>query len=326
MNFDFDLAKKKTKKWISENLIIIFFTVGIFFIVIGSLAKWVWLGVDWSDLLVKGGGALLGGGVFAAIMKSTQFVSIFQKSITEVFYDPVKIKNRPVIDERWKVMTNSLLRGVLPQSYSEASEIIHKQFFNSELHCHFERYRACYEITVDSETNVAKVVHSVSSDLVITKDKEITKPILKQTISARSGPVTMEHLRLNAVELKVEDHLTLYEEKKVEITIDLSPYRSMKGAIPFEKVAYSEQKLEEEPFISTNISRYIKGLTTVEVKINEGYSVVFLKSGLGKLPDDCYSKCAKRGVETWSLAKSEDLLLPGQGYTIIIVPEQKGTD
>jgi len=316
---------KEFFKAVMPPLIPFLLILGFIFWLVGSfhvLGKFQ--GFDFSrlnSLLSDLGSIVLGAGFFTVILQSAQFTELFERHITWVFYDPAKIKNQKVVIDRWKVMTQSLLKSVLPNSYRQATNSIYKQFFNSELHCHFENYSVRYDIDIDEEADTIKIKSYVTADLVITED--VDDPVLKQEHKVKDGKSSLTQLRIDSTDIDIAAFLEKKTDKAFEIKLPLRDYRdSHNGVVRYEKRVVIEQSLSKEPYIVSTVSRYMKGATEVVVKVNhEDYTVVFYKSGLGSMPEDGYSQ-VEDGIQIWTLAKGNDLLLPGQGYTIFIHPKK----
>lgn len=318
---------------LKKNLACVFFCGGVFVIIIGSVfgdfidsLSFVPLGT--GQVLLKGGGAVLGAGVFAIIMESAQFIDIFQKHIFDVFYKPETVIPGLNLKDKWKNITNSLLRDVLPKIHLEASENIGKQFFEKELDYHFEEYYNSYNISINRETNIADIeLHSKSTIILSPNTQNST---LEQSISIdTNGEITLKALRMNDTEVSLDQFFKKDDENdnKSTLQIPLTKYAGNRSdgvkAAKLEKIIHWTQDLSIEPYISVNISRYIKS-ATIKAKISKGFKVFFYKFGLGKLPEDLHHADDGQGFESWGLVKSDDLLLPGQGYILVMCQECKG--
>ncbi len=318
---------KSLLSWVTSFIVIIFI-VGLSLIVGGIFHESQINGLFSYDkaanLVQELGKILLGAGVFAVILKSEQFSKIFQNHIANVFYDPEIIKNREIIDERWKVMTQSLLKKVLPEKYENAEQKIHEQFFDSNLHCQFEGFTSTYDITVDSNSKTATIVNTSSAGLVITDG--IPNPIFVQEGSVLNGDeISVKKIKINSQSLPLEEIVEVDEDNKgYKITIELDQYKNLGlTKVPYIRITEAEQDLSQEPYISSYVSRYIKGTTSIKVKITEGFSVKFLKLGISLVSADDNDEIDHQGYKVWTLAKEEELLLPGQGYNLIIVEDTK---
>lgn len=273
-----------------------------------------------GDAILRIGSAILGAGIFAAIMKSAQFSNIFQKHIYDVFYNPDKIITGLPLISKWTILTNSLLKEVLPHTYHKAANIIQKSFFNSELDYHFENYIASYEIVV--KNNIATVNCTVTSNLIISPLSH--NPIFKHSIDNSDG-VKLKALILND-DSSFDNYPYIKDENysnKYNQCIPLGDYICIhdngEKKVQFERIIEWNQNLIEDPCIVANISRYIKG-AKVKIKMDDNYKIHFKNVGLQNESNKICNNKDGAGYQRCTLVSADDLLLPGQSYIIIMVP------
>ena len=110
-------------------------------------------GIDFSKMLTNVLSAILGAGVFAAIMKSAQFTSIFQKNIYEVLYRPQEVYDFDSLLYKWKNLTKIILKANLPEDYEDAANKIIQHYIDGDIHYHFENYEAKYDVQIEKTGN-----------------------------------------------------------------------------------------------------------------------------------------------------------------------------
>lgn len=313
----------------TNNMAIVLFWLGLFFVFLGAIFgtaidNWDITPKGTGEAILKSGSAILGAGVFAVIMKSSQFTNLFQKHIYDVFYDPNNVKDGESISVKWTAITNAMLKGVLPTTYSKASGQIKEQFFNSELEYHFENHCITYDISVDPLTNIATSTHTTRTTIVLSP--HAPNPILKQTVEV-DGDFELSSFYLNDKQCDVQNLYVVDADDETvrKISLPLRDYVTnatdrSDQIVKMERVVKMKQNLTTEPFFASAISRYIKG-ATITARVSEGYLIHFKKFGLGDLPDNHYDADNGLGFERWQLASSDDLLLPGQGFILIVVPK-----
>ncbi|WP_040726955.1 hypothetical protein [Thiomicrorhabdus sp. Kp2] len=321
----------KTALWqpIKNHIAISMMLFGISLIALGVIVTYEKL--DWlSKLLLHSGSAALGGGVFAVILKSAQFTEIFQKHIATVFYDPLKIDDEMLLEHRWMVLSESLLRGTLPISYESASERIYKQFFNKERDYHFENYRAVFDIEVDDDGNMT--IHQLTkTNLIISPHAE--DPILVQDFSlSQAESASIGHLYINGSDTDASGKpLTEYYEQSCDDTDETffklklplknclkSGSNHQDACLEFERKVITRQKIDSEPYMFVNISRYIKG-ARIRARVSSGFDVKFNHSHIGR-QEEKSGKIDSENFKRWTLAEKDELILPGQAYIIFAVP------
>jgi len=316
---------------VKNNLSVVLFWSGLALVFVGaifgsSIDSFKLIPEGTGEAVLKSGSAILGAGVFAVIMKSAQFTELFQKHIYDVFYDPQEVKDGVPLIVKWKGITNALLKNVLPSTHHQAADRLEKQFFNSELDYHFEEHTVSYEIAIDGN-NIATVKSITNSTLVLSPFTK--EPNLKQYIETE-GTFTFKALRLNDVACDKPELFTVDPDNPNRhlLKLSLNDYAKMKTnsnerIIRLERVVEWTQNLTNDPYIKGVIKRYIKG-AKIRVKVNATHKVHFERFGLGDLPDEYYIEDDGFGFERWQLVTSDNLLLPGQGYILVLVPQTSG--
>ncbi|WP_025595515.1 hypothetical protein [Pseudoduganella sp. UC29_71] len=302
---------------ISNNPALTLLAAGLLLYLAG-VSKSAYLSDDWALRLKDLGLAIFSGGVFSCLLKSAQFSALFQKQILTAFYDPAKITDNKILSERWLLMTNSILRGLLPVNYEKAADAIMARFFDDSLDYHFSDFEISYNITVDANGK-GTVFNTLKADLVISPRRE--NPIFKQNIESDSA-TTLISLMIDNTPVNLEQPKPAAEEgkaaRKFMLELNLREHVAPgKGAVRFERTFKTIQDLHAEPFFSATISRFIKGPVAVRTKITAPYKIRFLSNGIEK--DDPIPVPDGEGYLRWVLAKPGHLLLPGQGYTLIVV-------
>lgn len=295
---------------IRRNLSLSMFFLGVLVIFFGAFN----IGIDpkYSDVLLKVGSAILGAGVFAGVMKSAQFIEIFQKCISDVLYDPDRIENQDVLPEKWAKITKARLKAILPSTYDMAMDAIEKRYFDDELDYHFEDYEATYDVVVDKRTGAAKVTSTIRANIVISPGKE--DPVFEQKIKCDS-PAQLTSLIINSKTIDVDNILTKTDATEQTLRFELNKYSGESKKIKIIRT-FVTQQAKDEPYIAATLSRFVKG-AVIRAKITTGYKLRFL--GMGIQGYDVSTKPDGDGYCRWTLAQPDSLLMPGQGYTLVYV-------
>lgn len=301
---------------------------GIFVIIIGAVVS----ALASSDIvrtigeiIFKFGGAIIGAGVVVAILKSWQFTVLFQKSLSEVFYNPASLSDIIDVPKRWTILTESRLKGVLPEFYQDATRKIQEQFFDDELQYHFVDYEHKYDINVIENNTILKVQNIFKAKVIINPNCKAVE--FKQSFEAKSHDknVRLVSVLINERNYKVRENEYYEDENKKGLfwlKIDLMKINTCfnnDDSFIIERVVEYTQDLVTEPYIHGVISRYIKG-GNVKARISEGYEVYFKQFGLDA--DNNGSTELYDGFKKWQLAERHNLLLPGQGYILIVTKEE----
>ncbi len=317
MKFSMEFMDSSIFKPIKNNLTLIMFLGGAFLIIISTF-----INNDWGDGISKVGSAILGAGVFAGIMKSSQFTEVFKKHIFDVLYDPNEAtRGDETIDTmvKWRILTEAILKDTLPLAFQDATEKIEKKFLNDELSYHYEDYTVQYDIDID-ENMIATIQNKTITTLVLSENH--AEPVFEQDVKVISKATTMTltslYLNSQAYDLEKFNYTQDAEnDDRYNISIPLKDFKnSASNCIKLERTTSWTQDLKEDPWITGFIKRYIKGLT-IKAKVSDNYKLVFDKFGLEKLPNNYHNN--DTGYDRWQLATSSTLLLPGQGYVLSIV-------
>lgn len=330
-------------RWFTNNLIMILLFVGVSLLVGGALfemhkAMNVDSGVGYIDaflsqlstILMKIGGAIIGGGVFAALMKSAQFTKAFQKQVFEVFNHPHRVVKRANLESAWMELTISRMKGVLPKSYLKAAKILNDQFFKKDMDYHFEEYVSTYNIQIPKGGTKALVDHTTTMKIV--KSPRAKKIILTQKMKLEEGEeepnITVKKLKigLNDIADKIQ-----YEEvgdsREFNFEMNLRDYFDFNNVeddyrLAFERQTELVQDIVEDPIFAAQTDRYVKGSFKVRVKVSEGYKVYF-HIDAGKINPNCVDVDSE-GYDRWELIEEPGgILLPGNGFVFVIVACQE---
>lgn len=288
------------------------------------------LGAEWIDGLpfafkgtaksiVSIGGAVLGAGVFSAILKSAQFVEIFQDHIHAVFYRPDSAIGFEENKRRWKVLTDSIFSKRLTRIHSEATEKLSEAFFTTDLDYHFENMEVNYRLELVGG-RVLKVRVRTKSLIVVAPE---AKPVIWHRLNTDNNDAA-RLISLIVNEDKVEcDEMFKVDPKNPEQLLFELPYAhysqfdSFKDSRSFtlERTMEFTQDLFKEPYVTASLSRFVSGFS-VGIKAVD-CNVHFAGTGMSLFdtPDPVEDGS---GYRRWIMAKKGSLLLPGQGYIIII--------
>lgn len=305
-----------------NNVPLLYMAAGGGLVFFGSLAA-TW--IDGLPFVFKGtagsivtiGTTIIGAGVFAAVLKSAQFSEIFQKHIHSVFYSPELAVELEENKKKWKKLTDAIFSKCLTGVHGEATEKLSEIFFTSDLDYHFENMEVNYRVILDNKRNLKVRYHSKST-IVVAPDAE---PIIWQRLS-KGGGTQLVSLIVNEESVCPDGLLKDNPDNADELSFQLpfekySSFDSFKKDRSFtlERTLEYTQDIFKEPYMVAGLSRFVSGLT-VSVKAID-CNIHFTGTGSGVL--DCPTPVADgAGYRRWVLAKKGNLLLPGQGYIIIV--------
>lgn len=274
-----------------------------------------------ADILVKTGSAVLGAGVFAAIMKSAQFTEVFQRNIHEVFFSPELAVGLDENKRKWRTLTDSIFKKCLTNVHGQATQKISDTYFSAELDYHFEEVRVVYRLELDKSKRYLDVRATTSSKVVISPNAQ---PKIWQRITTGSTTPYMTSLVIDQKSYKPEDFFKSDPEKPDEqrLEIPYETYSQGKGfdetrSITLERTVEYKQDIVADPLIAAGLTRFVVGLEVAIKCINCNFH--FTNTG-SRVMEEPTSYKNGAGYDTKILAPKGDLLLPGMGYIIVVAP------
>lgn len=304
-----------------SNVPFVFLFLGIVLLVFASTcADWIdsspyiWNGT--SKIIRDLSTAIIGAGVFAAVLKSSQFSEIFQKNIHDVFYNPHLTVDYEENVKKWKTLTHSMFVKCLPGMTIQATDKIVETFFDNELDYHFENMEVIFDIEMVTKIN-AKITIKTKMNVVVSPGRT---PDIFQKVSDSNYRLLSLFLNHEAIDVATATAPVKGRPDLRQMNIPYSVYSKITGfketnSIVLERVTEYTQDIEKEPYYISGFGRYISGLT-IGVK-STGCNIHFSGTG-SKVLDEIKPTVDGVGIKRWVMAKNGDLLLPGQGYIIVI--------
>ncbi|MDR8364192.1 MULTISPECIES: hypothetical protein [Pseudomonas] len=307
-----------------KNAALLFIIGGFLLVVFGSLfatkIDGFWLfPKGMAEIFVKTGGAVLGAGVFAAIMKSAQFTEVFQRNIHEVFFAPELAVGIEENKRKWRTLTDSIFKKCLTRVHGQATQKISDTYFSAELDYHFEDVKMVYRFKLDHTKRYLTVKTTTTSKVVISPDAE---PNIWQRITGSYTPPSMTSLVVDQKSYEPKDFFKAAPDNPEEMRFEL-PYEvysksenfSKTRSILLQRTVEYKQDIFEDPYLAAGLTRFVVGL---EVAIKcDNCKFHFTNTG-SRVMDEPSSYPDGSGYDTRVLAKKGDLLLPGMGFIIII--------
>lgn len=331
--------RKNFCKWITNNLVSILIVGGVILLLIGVVLEMhnAMLADDkvgylqaflnqLSTIFTKVGGAIIGGGIFAALMKSAQFTKAFQKQVFEVFNHPERVVASASLESTWKQLTISRMQGVLPKSYLKAAKTLNDQFFRKDMDYHFEEYVSTYNIKISEGSTEALVDHTTTMKIV--KSPRAKKIILTQKMKLEEGSqepnITVKKLKIGLNDIVGDiQYKEIDESRQFKFEMNLQDHFDFKNVeddymLSFERQTEYKQDVIEDPIFAAQTDRYVKGSFKVRIKVSEGYRVYFHVDA-GSINPDCVDVDSE-GYDRWELIEEPGgILLPGNGFVFVIV-------
>ncbi len=292
---------------------------GAFLIFIGSILQ-----QKIDSLIVPGtgsailsiGSAVVGAGVFSAVINSADFTKLFENHIFNVVYNPENTYDEKDLLNKWNTLTRAILKKVLPSTYDNASQKIEERFFNNELKYHFEDFAETFNITIDGD--IATITLCQKAYIVISPNAEEPKLIQYFRLNTGDKDIKLESLYLNNSKIENADYITDESDSEIlKLEILLNEYGA--DRIKMVKNISFKQNLKVDPYIKSDISRFVKGFV-VDINAPDSHEIIFKPFGLEIGKSNLQpSETGIENTKKWVLAESQELLIPGQGYICLII-------
>lgn len=170
------------------------------------------------------------------------------------------------------------------------------------------------------ENNILSVKNTFDAQVLINKTKTESYFVQKFIPDFSGTAVKLEDLEIG--NQPVDDLSSVFQPDQAESNTYILkfPLPMDNKKVRVRRTTSYTQNLNAEPYVNIVIGRYIKG-AIVSAKVNTGYRVKLVKSGLGTFNGQVEQGSRTGGYQTWTLASQGSLLLTGTGYIIFISKE-----
>lgn len=213
------------------------------------------------------------------------------------------------------MLTRLLLSRLLTDQSAAATAALVESLMEKRHSYYLDDFKISYHMETDGSS--VMVTNTMCADVHLAPD--CSNYLFVQTIESDAAA---ELLSFTLDGDRVEPVLELSGRRSAQgeqltVSVNLKDYlKPGQHTIRLERTYVTVQDMHAEPFISDTISRFIKG-AVIETEISPGYRVRLIANGMEK----CNPKPVPGGGRKvrWELAQHNVLLLPGQGYTLILI-------
>jgi hypothetical protein len=122
------------------------------------------------------GAAILGAGIFAAVLKSFQFTGVFQEALAKVIYSPecLQQQDRGKLEDTWRLVSKALYTRKFPGINKKIEDVILTTFFPIGQSYYYQEFRLFYtdiDIIRDPQSKhcYAQYTHRVNARIIPTE-------------------------------------------------------------------------------------------------------------------------------------------------------------
>ena len=272
--------------------------------------------VNIAPYLTDLGRTIVIAGVFSVILKSVQFSAIFREIIMAAIYNPAHIDDEPLLLKNWRLITEAIFSRSLPLRYPRPTGLLDSRYIDSKADYHFTDFQIQYDIDIGADGR-GSVSNTLKTDILLAPGR--SNPVFVQTIEG-DGATTLLWLRINDKKFETYDFQSLADNPRArKLTLNLLDHINPDtGGARLERAFRTEQNVHSEPFINATLTRFING-AVIKTRVSNGYHIRFMNDSIEMPNDD--PVVDTDGYMRWVLATPGKLLLPGQGYTLVIVKD-----
>ena len=239
-----DNKKEIEKSFYQKTTDVLLKNIAWFFIISGFLiiffSMWKKLDVQLADVCQKIGLTILTSGVFAAVLKSFQFIGVFKEEIENVILGSKFIEKRNDLPILWKKISQAVYKQKFPEISDSLQDIILNSYFPTSHAFYYEDF----VITINIE--------EITSDMVI---KFTQSYKIKVVLAEGVDEVVMNHV----FSIDKFDGMEEYKNEKEYYKID--------GKDILNDI--TNERTEDEFEIRHNYSTKISGKKTFEIDSRE---------------------------------------------------------
>lgn len=308
-----NLGKSTTDAFL-RNISWIFIIVGLLLIM---FSLWNNLDNQLSDIVNKIGFTILTSGVFAAIMKSFQFIGIFKQEIENVILESKFIEKRNDLPDLWKKISRSIYKKKFPEISDELQEIILSSYFPTNHDYYYTD--AVISINVVEFDNDEIIKYSQTFKFNVVLAEGVNEVIMSQIYTLDKGEnVDLDNSKRIYYKIDGEDRMKEMEVEDTETDFKINRKHSLK--ISGKKTFSIEVKEERKYCIKNdNIKLFRVNCITKEMDVSisfpDNLAVTFFNVGVIKRfePKHIDNK------NTISRIHKNGLILPQQGFGMSFV-------
>jgi hypothetical protein len=163
--------KEAEKSFYQKTTDILLRNIAWFFIISGFLiiffSMWKKLDVQFADVSQKIGLTILTSGVFAAVLKSFQFIGVFKEEIENVILGSKFIEKRNDLPILWKKISQAVYKQKFPEISDSLQEIILNSYFPTSHPFYYEDFVITINIEEVTPDMIIKFTQSYKMKVVL---------------------------------------------------------------------------------------------------------------------------------------------------------------
>jgi hypothetical protein len=309
--------EKLTPKWWVVVLITVI--VGIIFISIyytSPTPKSIFL-----EIVGSIGKSILGSGVFLLVLKSIQFLGVFKEEIRKIVYSEELLKKRSDIQEIWKKVTRAVYETAFPAISNKLEDLIQLKILPKKLNYYHKDVHVIYEIRKVNDNHFG-LTESLS--FIIVSDGgdfkfELTNDFAKTNLEDDLSEIKITQLTINDKEYANEITPGGFEDagdNQVETKIIFNTNLEANTEYHVKKVTQTIHTNYLNGYWKYQFGRLTDSFT-IDIRNPDNYELDLIPIGNNTSLQKVFV------TSTLNLKKHYDLMVPGDGFLILIKPKTR---
>lgn len=281
--------------------------------------KWI------RELLKTVGTTIISSGVFAAIVKSSQFLDIFKGELRDIIFCDENLSNRKDINDIWNKVSKHLYKEKFPEISDKLSNTL-KGYFPLDTEYYYEDYRKTIDISFHPEDSQYMIFEETEEFII--KSNTLEEIEYKSSVSFKFpnneknklSNYELINLSINENQYDAKDVLT-EKTNKEKCIISTNILCKLKGSSEY-RVKKQEKKCYSLDIENTkgHLAKWLFNKYYLEVTYPEELEIKFYENGIENAFNTNFRK--NNGVKILK-ADTKALILPNQGTRLIFKKHQK---
>jgi len=270
-----------------------------------------------SDLLMKIGPVIFGLGIFTGLTRTKFYTDFFQRVIFNVFYHPSENNKPNELTEKWKVLTNAILKNVAEKFHDNGTNEIFSRYLDIKTDYHYSDLDITFNIELKDE-DIVEITQTIKNKIIANKtcDKIAMEQVFSSYKDHDNGFIVKEIL-INGVPYE-NSKVPIKEKNTTTLTIDIDT--SIQKEVIVERTYLHRQNIAQDPIFTQEYVRFVHGIN-IKYKAKK-CKVHIYKIGYNTMIDEKDIYKDSSGFYRVPLSSSDELTLPGQGYMLVITPKK----
>lgn len=295
---------------------------------------WKWVeGHNAQKICEDLGKTIVGGGFFALILKSVQFMGIFKEELTKVIFEPSFLNNRNDLPEFWEKTSKQLFKNKFPKISNKLLKDVSKTYFPTDGDSYSDSAKHLIDIKIlNLEDKTIEVKHVVAFTIIPSEKNSIINydvtHIFPFQNNANEVIVELHSIKIDGIEIPISNNTTNPSKvgKGKKIFEKLNPRVNLTITTKDKKISHNykiklsdkgEYKIEIVKKVIMNLSydnilQFVATILTHKLEVDfhypENLKVDLYKCGtirpFGK--QSVNERCCKYSYD--------EIIYPGQGY------------